>query len=79
MLVQLPAVESLMHSYCSFCYVSGHQCAYKLCVLHPEIPVFPTVTAKVTFQEFEWKEAVESHLFVIPSNYREDPRHFRDL
>ena len=48
-------------------------------MMRPEIPVFPTVTAKVTFQEFEWKEAVESHMFAIPANYQEDPKHFRDL
>jgi len=47
--------------------------------LCPEIPVFPTVTAKVTFQEFEWKEATDPHLFVIPDNYLEDAKHFRDL
>jgi len=45
----------------------------------PEIPVFPTVTAKVTFQEFEWKQAVESYLFVIPDTYCEDSKHFHDL
>jgi len=49
------------------------------CALFSEIPVFPTVTAKVTFQEFEWKQAIDSHLFVIPDNYHEDPKHFRDL
>jgi len=59
----------------------GMQCANEV-LLHlfcPEIPVFPTVTAKVTFQEFEWKQALDAQLFVIPDNYREDPKHFRDL
>ena len=50
-----------------------------LCSFCSEIPVFPTVTAKVTFQEFEWRQDVASDMFVIPDNYREDPKHFRDL
>jgi hypothetical protein len=48
-----------------------------LCVT--EIPVFPTVTAKVTFQEFHWVPNQPADLFVIPDGYREDPMHFPDL
>ena len=45
----------------------------------PEIPVFPTVTAKVTFQQFSWEDNIPEHKFVIPQNYREDPYRFPDL
>ncbi|XP_071116878.1 ankyrin repeat domain-containing protein 13C-like [Haliotis cracherodii] len=44
-----------------------------------EIPVFPTVTAKVTFTMFEWQEELPEELFIIPSDYREDPNRFPDL
>lgn len=41
--------------------------------------MFPTVTAKVTFQEFSWEDNIAEHRFVIPQNYREDPYRFPDL
>ncbi|XP_033737390.1 ankyrin repeat domain-containing protein 13C-like isoform X2 [Pecten maximus] len=44
-----------------------------------EIPVFPTVTAKVTFNSFEWKEDLPDRLFYIPPEYIEDPKRFPDL
>jgi len=44
-----------------------------------EIPVFPTVTAKLTFHEFAWKEDLEESLFETPSDYVEDPTRFPDL
>ncbi|KAK3090455.1 hypothetical protein FSP39_011985 [Pinctada imbricata] len=44
-----------------------------------EIPVFPTVTAKVTFTSFQWREDLPQNLFFIPPNYREDPSRFPDL
>lgn len=31
-----------------------------------EIPVFPTVTAKVTFQQFAWDDKIQAEKFVIP-------------
>uniref|UniRef100_A0AAY4EVG1 Ankyrin repeat domain-containing protein n=1 Tax=Denticeps clupeoides TaxID=299321 RepID=A0AAY4EVG1_9TELE len=43
-----------------------------------DIPVFPTITATVTFQEFRYDEFEES-IFTIPSNYKEDPSRFPDL
>ncbi|KAF6730253.1 Ankyrin repeat domain-containing protein 13C-A [Oryzias melastigma] len=43
-----------------------------------DIPVFPTITATVTFQEFRYDEFEES-IFVIPTEYKEDPTHFPDL
>ncbi|XP_013885663.1 ankyrin repeat domain-containing protein 13C [Austrofundulus limnaeus] len=43
-----------------------------------DIPVFPTITATVTFQEFRYDEFEES-LFDIPAEYKEDPSRFPDL
>ncbi|XP_028832315.1 ankyrin repeat domain-containing protein 13C-A-like isoform X2 [Denticeps clupeoides] len=43
-----------------------------------DIPVFPTITATVTFQEFRYDEFQES-LFSIPADYKEDPSRFPDL
>ncbi|KAI3374312.1 hypothetical protein L3Q82_006155 [Scortum barcoo] len=37
-----------------------------------DIPVFPTITATVTFQEFRYDDFEES-IFVIPTEYKEDP------
>uniref|UniRef100_A0A8C3B269 Ankyrin repeat domain 13C n=1 Tax=Cyclopterus lumpus TaxID=8103 RepID=A0A8C3B269_CYCLU len=43
-----------------------------------DIPVFPTITATVTFQEFRYDKFEES-TFVIPAEYKEDPSRFPDL
>ncbi|XP_061696276.1 ankyrin repeat domain-containing protein 13C-like [Syngnathoides biaculeatus] len=43
-----------------------------------DIPVFPTITATVTFQEFH-RDRFEGSLFVIPSDFKEDPSRFPDL
>uniref|UniRef100_A0A8C9WY58 Ankyrin repeat domain-containing protein 13C-like n=1 Tax=Sander lucioperca TaxID=283035 RepID=A0A8C9WY58_SANLU len=43
-----------------------------------DIPVFPTITATVTFQEFRYDEFEESTFF-IPAEYKEDPSRFPDL
>uniref|UniRef100_A0A3B3ZMY1 Ankyrin repeat domain-containing protein n=1 Tax=Periophthalmus magnuspinnatus TaxID=409849 RepID=A0A3B3ZMY1_9GOBI len=43
-----------------------------------DIPVFPTITATVTFQEFRYDEFDES-IFFIPPEYKEDPCRFPDL
>lgn len=43
-----------------------------------DIPVFPTITATVTFQEFRYDEFEES-IFFIPGDYKEDPSRFPDL
>uniref|UniRef100_A0A8C6Q494 Ankyrin repeat domain 13C n=1 Tax=Nothobranchius furzeri TaxID=105023 RepID=A0A8C6Q494_NOTFU len=43
-----------------------------------DIPVFPTITATVTFQEFHHDEFEES-IFTIPNDYKEDPSRFPDL
>lgn len=38
-----------------------------------DIPILPTVTAKITFQEFEFKNDIPQSLFEIPDDYIEDP------
>uniref|UniRef100_A0A8C7MZ62 Ankyrin repeat domain-containing protein 13C-like n=1 Tax=Oncorhynchus kisutch TaxID=8019 RepID=A0A8C7MZ62_ONCKI len=43
-----------------------------------DIPVFPTITATVTFQEFRYDDFEES-IFSIPVDYKEDPSRFPDL
>lgn len=43
-----------------------------------DIPVFPTITATVTFQEFRYDEFDES-IFFTPDEYKEDPSRFPDL
>ncbi|XP_071198904.1 ankyrin repeat domain-containing protein 13C-A isoform X2 [Salvelinus alpinus] len=43
-----------------------------------DIPVFPTITATVTFQEFRYDE-FEQSIFTIPNEYKEDPSRFPDL
>lgn len=44
-----------------------------------ELPVFPTVTAKVTFTLFQWRDNLSENLFKIPEDYDEDPSRFPDL
>lgn len=48
-----------------------------LCYL--DIPILPTVSAKITFQAFEFRDNIDSELFEVPSNYVEDPSRFPDL
>lgn len=43
-----------------------------------DIPVFPTITATVTFQEFRYDE-FQDCIFFIPDKYIEDPSRFPDL
>ncbi|XP_022250697.1 ankyrin repeat domain-containing protein 13C-like isoform X2 [Limulus polyphemus] len=44
-----------------------------------DIPILPTVTARITFQDFQFRNEVPDSLFEIPSNYQEDPGRFPDL
>ncbi|KAL3271060.1 hypothetical protein HHI36_021560 [Cryptolaemus montrouzieri] len=44
-----------------------------------EIPILPTVTAKITFQHFEFRNDIPKNLFSIPKDYIEDPTRFPDL
>ena len=45
-----------------------------------DIPVLPTVSARVTFHDFEWKENADNRLsddlFSVPTGYTEDPSRF---
>lgn len=38
-----------------------------------ELPILPTVTAKITFQEFEFRNDIPNNMFSIPNDYIEDP------
>ncbi|KAF5284253.1 hypothetical protein FQR65_LT00253 [Abscondita terminalis] len=38
-----------------------------------EIPILPTITAKVTFQHFEFRNGMKNDLFTTPKGYVEDP------
>lgn len=44
-----------------------------------ELPILPTVTAKITFQEFEFRNDISNTLFSVPDDYIEDPTRFPDL
>ncbi|GJQ75330.1 hypothetical protein Trydic_g23513 [Trypoxylus dichotomus] len=44
-----------------------------------EIPILPTVTAKITFQQFEFRDDISKDLFAKPKDYTEDPTRFPDL
>ncbi|XP_076178793.1 ankyrin repeat domain-containing protein 13C isoform X2 [Ptiloglossa arizonensis] len=44
-----------------------------------DIPILPTMTAKITFQEFAFRNDIDPQLFQIPSDYFEDPMRFPDL
>lgn len=37
-----------------------------------DIPILPTVSAKITFQKFEFRDNIAAELFEIPLNYSED-------
>lgn len=41
-----------------------------------DIPILPTVSAKITFQKFEFRDNIPATLFEIPSNYTEDSMRF---
>ncbi|XP_078263480.1 ankyrin repeat domain-containing protein 13C isoform X2 [Rhinoraja longicauda] len=43
-----------------------------------DIPVFPTITATVTFQEFRY-DGFDESIFNIPRDYSEDPSRFPEL
>lgn len=44
-----------------------------------DIPILPTVTAKITFQQFEFRDSIPETMFQIPNNYEEDPMRFPEL
>lgn len=37
-----------------------------------DIPILPTVSAKITFQKFEFRDNISPDLFEIPKTYTED-------
>ncbi|CAB4007024.1 Hypothetical predicted protein [Paramuricea clavata] len=44
-----------------------------------EIPVLPTIVARVTFQKFEPDMSIPDSRYFIPRDYKEDPHRFPDL
>ncbi|KAK6022965.1 hypothetical protein OSTOST_11317 [Ostertagia ostertagi] len=44
-----------------------------------EIPLLPTISAKVTFQKLQFMNNLSDKIFFIPTSYREDPTRFPDL
>jgi hypothetical protein len=44
-----------------------------------EIPILPTITAKITFQEFAFRDNLPDEYFQIPPDYVEKPNRFPDL
>ncbi|EPB73425.1 hypothetical protein ANCCEY_07496 [Ancylostoma ceylanicum] len=52
-----------------------------VCSIHgfTEIPLLPTISAKVTFQKLQFVSNLSDKLFYVPTSYREDPTRFPDL
>ncbi|XP_054710438.1 LOW QUALITY PROTEIN: ankyrin repeat domain-containing protein 13C-like [Uloborus diversus] len=44
-----------------------------------DIPILPTVTACITFQDFQFSVGIPDSYFEIPTDYQEDPSRFPDL
>ncbi|KAI1290069.1 Ankyrin repeat domain-containing protein 13C [Halotydeus destructor] len=44
-----------------------------------EIPILPTVTARITFHDFRFDDKLPESLFEIPVGYNENPSRFADL
>jgi len=44
-----------------------------------DIPILPTITTRVSFQEFQFREDIPDNLFQIPKDYTENPNRFPDL
>ena len=44
-----------------------------------EIPLLPTIVAKITFQKFAFRSDLDAKLFQTPASYREDSTRFPDL
>lgn len=44
-----------------------------------DIPLVPSVSAKITFQDFEFRSNMQPELFEVPPNYHEDENRFPDL
>ncbi|XP_046642060.1 ankyrin repeat domain-containing protein 13C-A-like [Daphnia pulicaria] len=44
-----------------------------------DIPILPTITTRVNFQDFEFRNNMDNMLFQIPKDYTENPGRFPDL
>lgn len=44
-----------------------------------DIPILPTVSAKITFQEFAFRDDIPDSHFEVPLGYAEDPNRFPEL
>ncbi|RWS28501.1 ankyrin repeat containing protein-like protein, partial [Leptotrombidium deliense] len=44
-----------------------------------DIPILPTVTARITFQDFQFRDDLEDCLFELPKDYKKVPNRFPDL
>ncbi|VDM56559.1 unnamed protein product [Angiostrongylus costaricensis] len=44
-----------------------------------EIPLLPTISAKITFQKLQFGLNISDKVFFVPASYREDPTRFPDL
>uniref|UniRef100_A0AC34FCP6 Uncharacterized protein n=1 Tax=Panagrolaimus sp. ES5 TaxID=591445 RepID=A0AC34FCP6_9BILA len=44
-----------------------------------EIPLLPTITAKITFQKFQWCDNLTMKFFRVPRSYAEDTNRFPEL
>lgn len=44
-----------------------------------EVPLLPTISAKVTFKAFEWRDDLNPLWFVVPKSYKEDQTRFPNL
>lgn len=49
------------------------------CFIFSEIPILPTITAKITFQEFAFRDDLQEEFFRIPSDYVESTNRFPEL
>lgn len=82
-LEQYTRLDSSHLGICFFAFIPLSSFSYSnltiLCsIFFLDIPVFPTITATVTFQEFRYDEFDES-IFTVPDDYKEDPSRFPDL
>ncbi|KAL4705004.1 hypothetical protein ACJJTC_009792 [Scirpophaga incertulas] len=58
--------------------VKNHEVTKRLPV-KIDIPILPTVSAKITFEKFDFCDNLSPNLFIIPDDYMEDPQRFPDL
>uniref|UniRef100_A0AC35U868 ANK_REP_REGION domain-containing protein n=1 Tax=Rhabditophanes sp. KR3021 TaxID=114890 RepID=A0AC35U868_9BILA len=47
--------------------------------VHIELPLLPTISANISFKNFQFRNDLIDSMFCIPKNYREDPTRFPDL